>query len=121
MPVALGPFICGSHFFTCWLWFILASVNSVNSHCGYHFPFQPDPMSHDFHHMKFNNNFGVLGFLDTWYGTNKNYMQFLADPANHRPSPWQLIGIDLPASVSWDNLIMYLGLPCAIAHFCLRA
>ncbi|KAL9956670.1 hypothetical protein ACROYT_G038185, partial [Oculina patagonica] len=69
-PVFLGPFIMGSHITTAWTWLSLALISSINTHSGYHFPFMPSPEAHDFHHLKFTQNFGVLGFLDRLHGTD---------------------------------------------------
>eukprot|EP00112_Aurelia_sp_Birch-Aquarium-sp1_P004462 Seg1507.11 transcript_id=Seg1507.11/GoldUCD/mRNA.D3Y31 product="Fatty acid hydroxylase domain-containing protein 2" protein_id=Seg1507.11/GoldUCD/D3Y31 len=69
-PIALGPFLMGSHVATTWLWFALALMSTNISHSGYHFPFLPSPEAHDFHHLKFTNNFGVLGVLDRFHGTD---------------------------------------------------
>ncbi|KAF8788705.1 Fatty acid hydroxylase domain-containing [Argiope bruennichi] len=70
-PALLGPLLLGSHMFTSWIWFSLALLSTLVSHCGFHFPFFPSPEAHDFHHLKFNENFGVLGILDQLHGTNK--------------------------------------------------
>ena len=69
-PAFMGPFIMGSHITTGWIWLSLALVTLVNAHSGYHFPFMPSPEAHDFHHLKFTQNFGVLGVLDRLHGTD---------------------------------------------------
>lgn len=69
-PVFLGPFICGSHVATAWVWYLLALFTTLNTHSGYHFPLMPSPEAHDFHHLKFTNCFGVLGILDYLHGTD---------------------------------------------------
>ena len=69
-PAFMGPLIMGSHITTVWLWLSLALVTSINSHSGYHVPFMPSPEAHDFHHLKFTQNFGVLGVLDRLHGTD---------------------------------------------------
>uniref|UniRef100_A0A1I8GMH9 Fatty acid hydroxylase domain-containing protein n=2 Tax=Macrostomum lignano TaxID=282301 RepID=A0A1I8GMH9_9PLAT len=71
LPPCMGPLIMGSHLGTIWLWFCLALVSTSISHCGYHFPLLPSPEAHDFHHLKFVNNFGVLGILDSLHGTDR--------------------------------------------------
>ncbi|EFA01901.1 fatty acid hydroxylase domain-containing protein 2 isoform X1 [Tribolium castaneum] len=73
IPPFLGVFIMGSHVATAWLWFTLALLSTLNAHSGYHLPFFPSPEAHDFHHMKFNNCFGVLGVLDRLHGTDTNF------------------------------------------------
>ncbi|XP_076348365.1 fatty acid hydroxylase domain-containing protein 2-like, partial [Tachypleus tridentatus] len=70
LPTILGVLFMGSHTATCWLWVILATFSTLNAHSGYHFPFFPSPEAHDFHHLKFNQNYGVLGVLDRLHGTD---------------------------------------------------
>ncbi|CAG0895066.1 unnamed protein product [Cyprideis torosa] len=69
-PPFIGVILVGPHLATVWLWFTLATLNTLNAHCGYHFPFLPSPESHDFHHLKFNQCYGVLGVLDRLHGTD---------------------------------------------------
>ncbi|XP_068701654.1 fatty acid hydroxylase domain-containing protein 2-like isoform X1 [Montipora foliosa] len=70
LPVAMGPLIMGSHIATAWMWFTMALLTTINTHSGYHFPFMPSPEAHDFHHLKFTQNFGMLGVLDRLHGTD---------------------------------------------------
>ncbi|GFS87409.1 fatty acid hydroxylase domain-containing protein 2 [Nephila pilipes] len=65
--------ILGSHVSVWWFWFCIALLFTLNSHCGYNFPFMPSPEYHDYHHMKTNQNFGLLGFVDWLHGTNLSY------------------------------------------------
>ena len=53
-----------------WLWGALVTMNSINAHSDYHLPFFPSNEAHDFHHLKFNQCFGVLGILDYLHGTD---------------------------------------------------
>ncbi|XP_044748654.1 fatty acid hydroxylase domain-containing protein 2 isoform X2 [Coccinella septempunctata] len=73
LPPFLGVLIMGSHVATAWLWFTLALLSTLNAHSGYHLPFFPSPEAHDFHHLKFNNCFGVLGVLDRLHGTDSSF------------------------------------------------
>uniref|UniRef100_A0A8C6T227 Fatty acid hydroxylase domain containing 2 n=1 Tax=Neogobius melanostomus TaxID=47308 RepID=A0A8C6T227_9GOBI len=73
LPVALGPVLLGSHLSTTCLWYCLALVSTTVSHCGYHLPFLPSPEFHDFHHLRFNQCFGVLGILDRLHGTDSKF------------------------------------------------
>jgi methylsterol monooxygenase len=68
-PLLLGDYF-GNHLASAWLWIFLAITNTTISHCGYHLPFISSPEAHDFHHSKFNQNFGVLGILDRLHGTD---------------------------------------------------
>lgn len=83
LPPFLGVFIMGSHVATAWIWFSLAILSTLNAHSGYHLPFFPSPEAHDFHHLKFNQCYGVLGVLDRIHGTDtqfrnsRNYMRHI--------------------------------------------
>lgn len=70
VPPVAGPLLTGSHIATAIMWFTVALISTSISHCGYHFPLLPSPEAHDFHHLKFVNNFGVLGVLDRLHGTD---------------------------------------------------
>lgn len=71
LPLFSGVFIMGSHLSTIWLWYTLAIINTLGDHSGYHLPFLPSPEFHYFHHLKFNQCYGVLGLLDRLHGTDK--------------------------------------------------
>ncbi|KAG7261668.1 hypothetical protein CRUP_010874 [Coryphaenoides rupestris] len=75
LPAVLGPVLLGSHLATTSLWYCLALISTTVSHCGYHLPFLPSPEFHDFHHLKFNQCFGVLGVLDRLHGTDSKFRQ----------------------------------------------
>nr|XP_015205200.1 PREDICTED: fatty acid hydroxylase domain-containing protein 2 [Lepisosteus oculatus] len=75
LPVLLGPALLGSHAATTMLWFTLALLVTTVSHCGYHLPLLPSPEFHDFHHLKFNQCYGVLGVLDRLHGTDATFKQ----------------------------------------------
>ncbi|KAK5918262.1 hypothetical protein CgunFtcFv8_003041 [Champsocephalus gunnari] len=75
LPVALGPVLLGSHVTTTAMWYSLALISTTISHCGYHLPFLPSPEFHDFHHLRFNQCFGVIGILDRLHGTDTKFRQ----------------------------------------------
>ncbi|NWX08637.1 FXDC2 protein, partial [Caloenas nicobarica] len=75
LPVMTGPMIMGSHIVSIATWFSLALLTTSISHCGYHLPFLPSPEFHDFHHLKFNQCYGVLGVLDYLHGTDTVFRQ----------------------------------------------
>jgi len=70
IPNRIGPLICGSHPVTIWIWHIVANMFTINSHSGYHLPFLPSNENHDYHHKRFNVNYGSLGILDEFHGTD---------------------------------------------------
>ena len=47
----------------------LAQTITISTHCGFHLPFLPSPLAHDYHHEVFNKNYGILGILDWLHGT----------------------------------------------------
>mmetsp|Transcript_22699 Transcript_22699/g.28981 ORF Transcript_22699/g.28981 Transcript_22699/m.28981 type:complete len:248 (-) Transcript_22699:50-793(-) len=67
-PLLLGPILLRAHVVELWFWLAIATLDTINSHCGYYTP-QSNPAFHDFHHESFRYNFGVLGLLDTFHGT----------------------------------------------------
>ncbi|PRD22698.1 UNVERIFIED_CONTAM: Fatty acid hydroxylase domain-containing protein 2 [Trichonephila clavipes] len=73
LPASIGPFLLRSHTFTVWLWYTIALMTTVNAHSGFHFPFFFSPEAHDYHHLKFHQNFGALGILDFLHGTNSQF------------------------------------------------
>ncbi|XP_019646189.1 PREDICTED: fatty acid hydroxylase domain-containing protein 2-like [Branchiostoma belcheri] len=70
---ATGPILMGSHLVTVWLWFCLSLTATSISHSGYHFPLLPSPEAHNFHHVKFNQCYGVMGVLDRLHGTDEQF------------------------------------------------
>ncbi|CAL9686127.1 unnamed protein product [Knipowitschia caucasica] len=74
-PVVLGPVLLGSHVSTMGLWLCLALISTTVSHCGYHLPLLPSPEFHDYHHLRFNQCYGVLGILDRLHRTDTKFRQ----------------------------------------------
>ncbi|XP_053297366.1 fatty acid hydroxylase domain-containing protein 2 [Pleuronectes platessa] len=75
LPVVMGPMLLGSHVTTTCLWLCMVLWSTTISHCGYHLPLLPSPEFHDYHHLKFTQNFGVLGVLDRLHGTDSKFRQ----------------------------------------------
>ncbi|XP_032996242.1 fatty acid hydroxylase domain-containing protein 2 isoform X2 [Lacerta agilis] len=75
LPVMTGPILMGSHVTSIMAWNSLSFLATTISHCGYHLPFLPSPEFHDFHHLKFNQCYGVLGVLDRLHGTDLLFKQ----------------------------------------------
>ncbi|KAI8034755.1 fatty acid hydroxylase domain-containing protein 2 [Drosophila gunungcola] len=70
LPVATSIAILGTHVSLAYVIFALAIVNSMSDHTGYSFPWSAGSVRfHDYHHAKFNYNYGVLGLLDKLHGT----------------------------------------------------
>lgn len=75
LPVVLGPVVMNSHDLVSYIWQMHVIAETLNAHSGYHFPFFSSSRFHDFHHDKFNANFGINGLLDWLHGTDKLFRQ----------------------------------------------
>jgi sterol desaturase/sphingolipid hydroxylase (fatty acid hydroxylase superfamily) len=58
---------------TSWIIYTIAIVTTLGDHSGYHLPFLHSPQFHDYHHLKFIENFGSSGFIDKFHGTSKKF------------------------------------------------
>ena len=66
-PVLLGPVLCQSHAAALAIFLAVGTIHTLIVHSGYWFC--DDNGMHDEHHAKFNVNFGVMGLMDSLYGT----------------------------------------------------
>ncbi|XP_077976349.1 fatty acid hydroxylase domain-containing protein 2-like [Styela clava] len=73
IPGLIGPIIFGSHILVAYIWFTVSVLNAVNAHSGYHLPVFQSSEAHDYHHLKFNEMFGVLGILDRLHNTDTKF------------------------------------------------
>ncbi|GAB0090091.1 Fatty acid hydroxylase domain-containing protein [Sergentomyia squamirostris] len=73
LPPSLGIYFMRSHPASAWILYTIGIVITLNDHSDYHFPLMPSPEAHDFHHLKFNNCYGVIGVLDWLHGTDKMF------------------------------------------------
>ncbi|KAI8798362.1 fatty acid hydroxylase domain-containing protein 2 [Biomphalaria glabrata] len=85
VPPGLGPILMGSHLFTAWLFWAIAIVSTTIDHSGYRLPVFLSPDFHDFHHLKFNTNYGVLGILDRLHGTDALFRKHTLDDRDTNP------------------------------------
>ncbi|KAL8212122.1 UNVERIFIED_CONTAM: hypothetical protein K2H54_038168 [Gekko kuhli] len=60
-------------------WLSLVLLVSSVIHSGYNLPFLPSAEFHDYHHLKFNECYGILGLLDYLHGTDKMFRQTRVD------------------------------------------
>lgn len=89
LPVMAGPFICGSHMLLMYAWIMLAISVTLHSHAGFHFPFLSlSPEYHDYHHLKYDCNYGVLGVLDWFHGTNGDF--FIDKQGDEHRTYWSI-------------------------------
>lgn len=74
-PLFVGVLICKAHLFSLFVWIIFAVLGTQTHHCGYQWPWMIDeqPSFHDFHHERFNVNYGAVGWIDALHGTDKAY------------------------------------------------
>ncbi|KAJ7980807.1 Methylsterol monooxygenase 2-1 [Quillaja saponaria] len=86
----VGPAITGPHLMTLWLWMVVRVLETVEAHCGYHFPWSPSnflPLYggaefHDYHHRllytKSGNYSSTFTYMDWIFGTDKGYQKLKA-------------------------------------------
>ncbi|XP_074267481.1 methylsterol monooxygenase 2-2-like isoform X2 [Silene latifolia] len=86
----VGPAITGPHVLTLWLWISLRVLETVEAHCGYHFPWSPShfiPLYggsdfHDYHHRllytKSGNYSSTFVHMDWMFGTDNGYRKLKA-------------------------------------------
>ncbi|PPD94744.1 hypothetical protein GOBAR_DD08280 [Gossypium barbadense] len=100
----VGPAITGPHLITLWLWMVLRVLETVEAHCGYHFPwslsnfltfiwgvssvftchFASSQVAdfHDYHHRllytKSGNYSSTFVYMDWIFGTDKGYRKLKA-------------------------------------------
>ncbi|XP_013451995.2 methylsterol monooxygenase 2-2 isoform X2 [Medicago truncatula] len=89
-PTMLGPAITGPHLITLWLYTVLRVLETVEAHCGYHFPWSPSnflPLYggadfHDYHHRvlytKSGNYSSTFTYMDRIFGTDIGYRKLKA-------------------------------------------
>jgi sterol desaturase/sphingolipid hydroxylase (fatty acid hydroxylase superfamily) len=66
----IGLVVMNSNLFTFIVWLTHAMLRTLANHSNYKFPFYYDPRSHDYHHLKFNKYYGVVGFMDWLHDTD---------------------------------------------------
>ncbi|XP_022853237.1 methylsterol monooxygenase 2-2-like isoform X2 [Olea europaea var. sylvestris] len=81
----IGPAITGPHLITLWLWMVLRVLETVEAHCGYHFPWSLSNFLrlyggadfHDYHHRllytRSGNYSSTFVYMDWIFGTDKGY------------------------------------------------
>ena len=78
-PATVAASFTNSHFFTTWFWLTWATLRTLSDHSGYQFLTFPSPQRHDYHHLKFNECFGVWGPMDYLHGTETSFQVYLAN------------------------------------------
>jgi sterol desaturase/sphingolipid hydroxylase (fatty acid hydroxylase superfamily) len=83
MPVSMGPLLMRSHPISSMIWGIIVLYSTMFVHSGYDFSqynkfLFPSPYFHDWHHEKFNENFGATETLDYLFKTSKNYLETIS-------------------------------------------
>jgi len=77
MPLGAGLAAIRTNAFTGVVWMAFAVMATQTHHCGIRWPWidfslnaEAQPNYHDFHHEKFNVNYGAMGWLDDLHGTS---------------------------------------------------
>eukprot|EP00949_MAST-11_sp_MAST-11-sp1_P003998 g3998.t1 len=81
VPLFGGVLLMRSHIVTVYIWVVFAILGTQTHHCGYQWPwmwYDENPCFHDFHHERFNSNYGLLTILDKVHGTCEPWLKMLA-------------------------------------------
>merc|ERR1711865_315641 len=82
-PLFIGTVLVGSHIYTVYIWVIFAVLGTTTHHCGYDWPWMwyvdHQPNFHDFHHEKFNVNYGMTSWLDRFHQTDLLWLEKLKE------------------------------------------
>ena len=54
-------------------WYSCLVVNTLISHSGYHLPLLASSEFHDYHHLKFDQNYGTFSLFDWLNGTDAKW------------------------------------------------
>ena len=74
LPAAVGPLLLRCHVTTVWLWYSYVLVYTLTVHSGYHLPWLLSSEFHDYHHLKFDQNYGTqLMVFDRLHGTDARF------------------------------------------------
>uniref|UniRef100_A0A4Y0BVF9 Fatty acid hydroxylase domain-containing protein n=2 Tax=Anopheles funestus TaxID=62324 RepID=A0A4Y0BVF9_ANOFN len=84
LPVYVGPAIMTSHVFTTVIWFTFVMMDTLVDHSGYHLPVLGSSEMHDYHHLKFNQCYGLFGWWDGLHGTDSEFRKKKQYQRHHR-------------------------------------
>ncbi len=79
VPTMIAPVLLNAHLVSVWTWYVIATLVTLHTHSGYHLPLMPSAEYHDFHHLKFNQNFGSFGLFDYIHGTDAVFRKHVAN------------------------------------------
>lgn len=82
VPFSSGLIPLRTHVAFALIWICGATLGTQAHHSGHRFPwvssFDMQPNFHDYHHAKFNCNYGTTGLLDALHGTDRMWKEELA-------------------------------------------
>lgn len=90
LPYKIVALFYPVHMFTVLLWLVLRTVETIDGHCGYDWPWCYSnllPMTggsnyHFFHHTNNAGNYGsIFHFMDTLFGTDADFIRFKPEKA----------------------------------------
>ncbi|KAF0717833.1 Aste57867_2064 [Aphanomyces stellatus] len=97
MSSMTGPLLFGSHILCLWIWLVFQLCKAMEEHAGYDFPitmsmflpFKGSPARHDYHHEKFDSNFGsTMAFWDWLCGTDAQFRALQHEKAARGQHGW---------------------------------
>ena len=85
LPAAVGPLLLRSHVTMVWIWYSYVIVYTLTVHSGYHVPWTLSSEFHDYHHLKFDQNYGTQLMVFDWlHGTDARFRAPSGTGRRHR-------------------------------------
>lgn len=81
-PPLLGAYLSKAHLSITLLFFNTLIISTHVHHSGYNIPWVASSLIHDWHHYYVTENYGPLGFVDAFHGTDKQFKAWLAHVRN---------------------------------------
>jgi sterol desaturase/sphingolipid hydroxylase (fatty acid hydroxylase superfamily) len=99
-PLAAGLLALNAHGFTGLIWTSFAVLATQTHHCGIRWPWidffsfgaEAQPNYHDWHHEKFNVNYGAMGWLDDLHATSWDWKSEITRKNDARIKPQAATG-----------------------------
>ncbi|PWN29331.1 C-4 methylsterol oxidase [Jaminaea rosea] len=78
-PNAIAMALLRPHWSVATFTFCFLEISTVCAHSGYNLPWARSSLRHDYHHFKFDVNYGPIGVLDAIHRTDTSYRAALSD------------------------------------------
>lgn len=78
-PLVISFVLLNSHWSMFMMFFNSLQFDTLCNHSEYNIPFLSDALMHDWHHYSYTENYGPTGLLDSVFGHNSKYNEWLGE------------------------------------------